>query len=81
MIPVKGDAMTSDIGFTNLVGISTLPVDVSFLREVSSLTTSDYWTFCILKPSELEDICVINFSMSFGLTGSFLTVCFAMLTN
>ena len=42
MIPVKGDAMTSDIGFTNLVGISTLPVDVSFLREVSSLTTSDY---------------------------------------
>ena len=35
MISVKGDAMTSDIGFINLVGISSLPVDVSFLREGS----------------------------------------------
>ena len=38
MISVKGDAMTSCIGFINLIGISSLPVDVSFLREITLAT-------------------------------------------
>ena len=38
MISVKGDALTSSIGFINLIGISSLPVDVSFLREITLAT-------------------------------------------